>query len=499
MRISPVSPILNQSKNVIKKQVDKKNNFNNSAMYSTPEERFVNNISFGNNSIIKKTSSVIEENLKTKYNIEAFFANNDLVANCAEKTANLFAKYFGEKSLPDQLGFAPFDLIFPSDSNSDDILGIHHSKPETKKNTILFNSNSRCFDSILNLKKNEFYAKISWFHPSAHYLQTFVHEFGHSAHYKNLLSLEQENVMDQLRETKLTGFSKFITMFSLGSYAADNMNEFMAERITKDICKNLDKNGEFIGNEKNLNYSTIFSERWLTTSTPQALLDYFTQCVWNGNRAGADSAFDKMKDCVLKYEKKAEPVAKYKQLLKVCNQLLEDDSSFNKHIEEVKAEFKEKKGINLNSKMLKLLTLFLTSKEILSAKEEAKKILDEAYADKLTETNSEIPFLDNFIFEEVKKNYNELQECYESLKKVMELKYNKEFLTNPKEAKKFETQFIMYLSMKEIKKTLKEGVYALYSKLKESLKFDATVSTRTTGPTALQRRKNDHKHLLPKL
>ena len=81
----------------------------------------------------------------------------------------------------------------------------------------------------------------------------------------------------------------------------------------------------------------------------------------------------------------------------------------------------------------------------------------------------------------------------------MELKYNKEFLTNPKEAKKFETQFIMYLSMKEIKKTLKEGVYALYSKLKESLKFDATVSTRTTGPTALQRRKNDHKHLLPKL
>ncbi len=52
--------------------------------------------------------------------------------------------------------------------------------------------------------------------------------------------------------------SRLIAKFKLSEYANYNLKEFMAERISKDICKNLSYSDSFVGNRKNLDYSNIF-------------------------------------------------------------------------------------------------------------------------------------------------------------------------------------------------------------------------------------------------
>ena len=75
------------------------------------------------------------------------------------------------------------------------------------------------------------------------------------------------------------------------------MTEFMAERISKDICTRLDAGDNFIGNVRDLDYSNIFTNKWnCRYITPQSYLDYYTQQVWNGDIEGAGKTLKKMEE-----------------------------------------------------------------------------------------------------------------------------------------------------------------------------------------------------------
>ena len=89
------------------------------------------------------------------------------------------------------------------------------------------------------------------FHPTKHFLATFIHEFSHNAHYENIIKnhgLEKANaIWDEFRNRKITAFwAKFYN----GNYAKKNMLEYMSETITKKIAGNLDENLNFINYPK---------------------------------------------------------------------------------------------------------------------------------------------------------------------------------------------------------------------------------------------------------
>ena len=228
------------------------------------------------------------------------FGFNSFVADCVNTTTELFHDLFGQNSLPKIVEYKSFkDDMFDSDS----VLGMHQ-RFCGGDNGVFFNSDKKCFKTKNKLKFNSLSEKLVWWAPTGNYLQTFVHEFAHSAHFKHLRSRGNEDVLDELRETRIpTALGRFITKCSLGRYSATNMNEFMAERITKDICKNLDSNDKYEGYRSDLDYEKIFSNKWsYRYTTPQSYLDYYTQQVWNGDIDKANEIVDDMEHYLKKIE-----------------------------------------------------------------------------------------------------------------------------------------------------------------------------------------------------
>ena len=191
----------------------------NNSYHSNPLQQATYNypILFGNKLQGARFAEIIEKSLEQRYAMKADFSGHTIVAKCVDITSTLYEKLFHKTFLPDQVGFAPFSLIFPNDESNDGTLGIHFSDKETKINTILFNADSECYNSIENLKNSAIFSRIQWFHPTAHFLETFVHEFAHSAHYKNLKLYDREYAMDDLRQIKIPNFFlRFLTKFNLG-------------------------------------------------------------------------------------------------------------------------------------------------------------------------------------------------------------------------------------------------------------------------------------------
>ena len=243
-----------------------------------------NKISFRN--FIKAIQ--IERSLKKNYNINCDFGMNSFVAECTLQVVKLFDTLFGHHSLPGTVGFLSLGKKYGENNT---VLGMHVVS-RNDENSVYFNSDCKCFKTKNKLKFNEMTEKLLWWHPTGHYLQTFVHEFGHSAHYENLRGKSNSDVMIALKDTKIpTAVGRLIAKFKLGRYSATNMNEFMAERITKDLCKNLNSQDMFIGNRMDIDYANIFSNKWkYRYSSPQAYLDYYTQQVWNGDIEEAENA-----------------------------------------------------------------------------------------------------------------------------------------------------------------------------------------------------------------
>ena len=244
----------------------------------------------GSSSVCKQ----IETELYDKYYICADFKNNDFLAKCVKKTAKLFNDLFSKYSLPDIVSF---------ESLQKGILGLYRNY----NNEVSFNSNVKAFNNKFFLKMSSL---SSWNflrpndHSSLHSAHIFTHEFGHCAHWQHLQSRhgfdEAQKVWSDLEGYMVPdSVGKLIIRFKLGNYAVDakDMCEFMAERVSKDICDKL-KGSEWNLKEKpDVMYSDIFQRKWKYRYTnPQSYLDYFTQQVWNGDSEEALVAANRIKD-----------------------------------------------------------------------------------------------------------------------------------------------------------------------------------------------------------
>lgn len=213
------------------------------------------------------------------------FANNSFLGECVKRISKVFENLFGRSALPKQVDFKNLFGAYGAYNIYD--------------RTITFNSASQCFDNMKKLKAEALSAKhlitpneFSTLHPAG----TFVHEFSHSAHHNNLNKNHYDgaSIMQELRYTQVpSAIGRLITKFKLGKYALDEsggMNEFMAERITQDICKALSSESWIPSGNVDVNYANIFSRKWnYRYSSPQSYLDYYTQQVWNGNIKEAEN------------------------------------------------------------------------------------------------------------------------------------------------------------------------------------------------------------------
>ncbi len=261
-----------------------------------------NKINFKSNKWLAPKAYRIENDLFQKCGIDSDFKNNSYMAECVEKTVNIFKDNFGHWALPSKINAETINEygVYAYYSNWND--------------SVVVDNNNKCFENEKNLitemkqHRNLFFLP-DWF-STIHPLHIFVHEMAHSAHYHNLESHGNGSSMNYLRETKIpTAIGRLIAKFKLSKYAATNMNEFMAERITKDILKNLTPYGYYRGNSKDLDYSNIFCNKWnYRYSTPQAYIDYYTQQVWNGDIVEAKRAGDKIEHYLQSLEAEETPV-----------------------------------------------------------------------------------------------------------------------------------------------------------------------------------------------
>lgn len=278
----------------------------------------INSVTFANQSVTdnKKNqvsfktynperASMIQRRLAAK-GVSAHLDGNDFVAECVEKVTDVFKKLFGDSALPKEVGFKPLrEGAYGRYWDVDD--------------TVLMNSDLdfKCFYNMDRLKEEMMkYKKIilpTWL-SSLHPGHTFVHEFSHAAHWHHLKDRNGYNnakkVWDGLAGTTVpTPIGRLITRFKLSNYAVDgnDMCEFMAERMSKDICDGLTDVMWVPYKDIDVDYSSIFSRKWnYRYSSPQSYIDYFTQQVWNGDLDEAKRVGDKVEQYLAELD--AEPV-----------------------------------------------------------------------------------------------------------------------------------------------------------------------------------------------
>ncbi len=234
---------------------------------------------YNDNSPLKRTTNVTFqassaeiEQLLARKGITCDFAGNSFVAECVNRTVNLFENLFGKSSLPSEVNYRYI--------GSPDVEGI--AQYWATYNRVDINSADSCFNNKSSLqnamiKHKRVIGMPAWLSTS-HYLHPIVHEFGHGAHFNNIESRGNDYTWSWMTDKIPNAVGKLITKFKLSSYANYNLKEFMAERISKDVCKNLNYNDCYIGDKKDIDYSNIFSRKWnCRYSTPQAYLDYYTQ------------------------------------------------------------------------------------------------------------------------------------------------------------------------------------------------------------------------------
>ena len=252
-------------------------------------------------SIVFKTHNLqktrmIERSLAQK-GIKAKLRDNDFVAECVEKTTDVFKGLFGKSALPEKVRYKPFqmgDRVYGFYNYLRDEVGINSDYDDG----CFYNAN-KLKDEMHQYRKIILPEQFSSLHPG----HVFVHEFAHSAHWHHLKdrngSYSAERVWDGLKGVTVpTAIGRLITRFKLSNYAVnkDSMCEFMAERMSKDICGGLTDNMWVPYKDIDVGYGNIFGRKWdYRYSTPQSYIDYFTQQVWNGDieeaeKAGEDAA-----------------------------------------------------------------------------------------------------------------------------------------------------------------------------------------------------------------
>ena len=232
-----------------------------------------------------------------KYNV--FISNdwrylNEFLMESVLKVVKVFNYLFGGRYLPSRLAYTK------------DMDNCAYACYDPTDDAVTFNANKSCFLDIGRLK-SEVSKKLYTFGPShfstKHPAHILVHEFSHAAHYKNLESIydsknEALQYWADTRETSVPSpFGKLISKYKISNYAvqSNDMAEFLAERMTKDICGAMSKDSWKLKSKPDVEYSTIFDRKWKQhNACPQAYIDYFSQLVWKGRVAGAEELSDQV-------------------------------------------------------------------------------------------------------------------------------------------------------------------------------------------------------------
>ncbi|MBQ4114385.1 hypothetical protein IJD34_03165 [bacterium] len=239
-------------------------------------------------------TQMISKEISSKYGIITDFAECLNVAECSKKMIEIYDSIFGKEYLPSKIAYvaigsgttidaATYNLINTSAIEFNSNL---HDDYYSSLRAMIFHSDiesleddEKALNEIIPIKT----------YSSSHPFHTYVHEFAHSAHnyniYKNNGDVQRTLIAnDLLNSRKLpTKIAQFFSRYKLGEYSNVNLKEFMAERISKDICENMDQNGVYTPPKEPLNYDNLFDRKWNSRfSCPQAYLDYYLQQVWTG-------------------------------------------------------------------------------------------------------------------------------------------------------------------------------------------------------------------------
>ncbi len=188
----------------------------------------------------------ISKELLNNYNLSATFRGSNTVAWCVKQVANIFKK----------AGFE-LPLSFEFSQNDRKVLGIF----EQYSNKVKINS---YYEEFRNLKKQNILEESQGnFHPETrHFLQTYLHEFSHAAHFNNLClkfgKYEANIIFEKLKQLKPTEYLISPEKYAIktqvpkflrkpvdwliptknGLYAQKNLVEYFAEynaRVIADI------------------------------------------------------------------------------------------------------------------------------------------------------------------------------------------------------------------------------------------------------------------------
>lgn len=273
----------------------------------------------------------IEQELARK-GISCDFKNNEFVGECVQKVVKVFEDLFGRSWLPEKVSM---ETINERDS-------LAYFVPVCNEVALNYKLNNGCYKDMKNLKKSVRegfgYYILPNYSSSLHPAHTFVHEFSHCAHWHHL---EDKNgfskaldVWKGLKDVLVpTAIGRLITRYKLSDYAIDGkcMKEFMAERMSQDICNSLTDNLWVKCKHVDVDYHNIFSRKWnYRYSSPQSYIDYFTQQVWNGDIDGANDVGDDAARYLAEIE--AERVAPTAQAIEDITENIPVLSSFGRFI-----------------------------------------------------------------------------------------------------------------------------------------------------------------------
>ena len=280
---------------------------------------------------------------------------NDFVGECYKKTVAVFNKLFGKPYMPKKLAYEEL---------YEGAYGVY----DCIANEVSINKyyNYGCFENMdkLKAKAREMHGFIlpGW-NSSKHPGHVFMHEFAHAAHWHHLRFRNgQENAMKVWQglvgTTVPTGIGRLIAKFKLSEYAveANDMCEFMAERIAKDVCRGLNEDAWTQEKPIDVKYDNIFSRKWdYRYSSPQAYIDYFTQQVWNGDIDGANRT-GRMAEEYLKEIESAERVAPtVTKIANVLDHIPKGETKESRPLIYKIGSFISKQAVNANKKLTQFL------------------------------------------------------------------------------------------------------------------------------------------------
>ena len=231
----------------------------------------------------------IAKKIENIYGTRCDFGDNGFLAECVEKTTNVFSNLFGKSKLPSYITYkkekaeshtASFNYLLNTVNFNKDKDNTWYKNMDTHKTC---------------MKEEEHFILPDWA-SSRHPAHVFTHEYGHCVHWHHLEEklghYDAQKVWNGLVGTNVpTAIGRLITKYKISNYAikGNDMCEFMAERMAKDVCKGLTDNLWIPYKDIDIKYDDIFNRKWsYRYSSPQSYIDYFTQQVWNGDIEGAE-------------------------------------------------------------------------------------------------------------------------------------------------------------------------------------------------------------------